>query len=292
MKSGDVSMYRRTARFLLHLKRISLSCLETGPIKRMEAGKGAEFIKAIAALSAHGGGDCPELTFRGIIDALNEGVQDDSPLYVFTDATAKDATPENIELARVMAMSKRSSVYFFATGLCGKSKYEPFEYLATETCGQIFELPKHSSDLSKMSKISKGLLGGSSCASRSGVDPFGKKKRSASSSVYKLLIDDSMEKVIVSVTTQNSGPKIDLVDPLGVSFSSGKTSLTKGAIFEVDRPKPGIWKLVVSSGAGKHSYLIKASGKTNVDFDFVFAIPRKWMSPLPISHPLIGELLL
>ena len=97
-----------------------------------------------------------------------------------------------------------------------------------------------------------------------------------------------MEKVIVSVTTQNSGATIDLKDPRGVPVSSGKTTLAKGAIFEIDHPRPGSWKLIVSLGAGKHSYAIKASSKTNVDFDFVFVIPRKRMSPLPISHPLIG----
>ena len=268
-----------------------LSCLETGPVQHVEAGpnKGKKFEKAIEALSANGGGDCPELTFRGIIDALNAGPKHGSPLYVFTDASAKDATPFNIDIARVTAMSMASSVYFFTTGLCGMSPYKPFDDLAKDTCGQIFEIPKYSSDLSKMSKITKDLLGGTTCTGGGGTGPFGKKKRSASSSVYKLPFDDSMEKVIVSVTTQNSGPMIDLKDPLGVSVSSGKTALAKGAIFEVDHPRPGIWKLIVSSGAGKHSYLIKGSSKTNLDFDFVFVIPRNKMSPLPISHPLIGE---
>ncbi len=258
----------------------------------MEAGKSNEFLKAIDGLSAGGGGDCPELTFRGIIDALNAGSKDDakSPLFVFTDATAKDATPENTLMASISAKTKGASVYFFTTGLCGMTSYKPFEDLAKETCGQMFELPKNSFDLSKMKKISKGLLASTTCSGGGGGGPLpGKKKRSASSSVYKLLFDDSMEKVIVSVTTQNSGPKIDLRDPLGIPVGSGKTPLPKGAIFEIDHPRPGTWKLIVSSGAGKHSYLIKGSSKTNVDFDFVFFIPRSSMSPLPISHPLIGE---
>ncbi|KAL9985051.1 hypothetical protein ACROYT_G007408 [Oculina patagonica] len=264
---------------------------KTGPVQHMKAGKGKEFIKAIERLRPHGGGDCPEFAFRGIIDALNEGSKDDakSPLYVFTDATAKDDNDENTMMARITAKSKGTSVYFFTTGLCGKTSYKPFEDLAKETCGQMFELPKNSFDLSKMKKISKGLLASATCSSGGGIDPFGKKRRSPRNSVYKLPFDDSMEKVIVSVTTENSRPMIDLKNPLGVSVSSGKTALPKGAIFEVDHPKPGIWKLIVSSGAGKHSYLIKGSGKTNVDFDFIFVIPRKWMSPLPISHPLVGK---
>lgn len=60
----------------------------------MKAGEGKKFIKAIETLYPHGGGDCPELAFRGIIDALEAlqtaGATGGSLLYVFTDASAKD----------------------------------------------------------------------------------------------------------------------------------------------------------------------------------------------------------
>ena len=62
----------------------------------------------------------------------------------------------------------------------------------------------------------------------------------------------------LSQLTQNTGARIDLKDPRGIPVSVGKTSLAKGAIFEIDYPRPGSWKLIVSSGAGKHSYVIKA----------------------------------
>ena len=187
-----------------------------------------------------------------------------------------------------MAFTKGASVYFFTTGLCGRASYKPFEDLASESCGQMFEIPKHSADLAKMSNITKGLLKATSCSTGIGSSLPGRKRRSANS-VYQLPFDDVMEKVIISVTTQNTRATIDLKDPRGVSVSSGKTTLAKGAIFEIDHPRPGRWRLTVSSGAGKHSYVIKASSKTNVDFDFIFVIPRRRMSPLPISHPLIGE---
>ena len=259
----------------------------------MEPGKGNEFIQEIGRLYAHAGGDCPELTLTGIHAALNEGPQDDakSSLYVFTDAIAKDALQENIDYAKTVAKVKHTSVYFFTTGLCGMTSYEPFEDLARETCGQIFELPKNGFDLSKMKKISSSLSHAETCNTGGPPPPIfpGMKRRSTSSFVHKLPFDDSMEKVIVLVTTENNGPKIDLKDPLGSTVSTGRTPLPKGVMFELNHPRPGIWKLIVSSGAGKYSYLIKGSGKTNVDFDFIFVILRKWMSPLPISHPLIGK---
>ena len=71
-------------------------------------------------------------------------------MYVFTDATAKDATEDNITEATVYAKFKRIPINFFTTGLCGRSTYKPFEDLARETCGYMFKLLS-SSDLSKLS---------------------------------------------------------------------------------------------------------------------------------------------
>ena len=255
----------------------------------MEVGQGKEFIQAIGDLSAYGGWDCPEKTFTGIGDALNEGAKDGSPLYVFTDATAKDATLDNVESVRIEADIKKASVYFFTTGhMCNTKSYKPFERLAIETSGKMFELPKNGFDLTMMQNIAKSL-------SKPNVNvqqvymPGMRRRRSINSFVHKLPFDDSMENIIVLVTTENKGIMIDLKNPLGFIVSTGKTPLPKGATFEVNDPRPGIWKLIVSSGAGKYSFLIKGSGKTNVAFDFIFVIFRKGRSPLPISHPLIGE---
>ena len=74
---------------------------------------GKDFVKAIGALSPHGGGDCLELTFRGIIDALNAHSRDGSPLYVFTDDTAKDSGAFNTDMARIMALLKGTNDLLF-----------------------------------------------------------------------------------------------------------------------------------------------------------------------------------
>lgn len=199
MVSGMVNLEGMSMNTARKLTLCMLYCLiATGPVQKMEAGKGTQFVKAIEALSPSGGGDCPELAFRGITDALNEGPQSGSPLYVFTDATAKD--DHQLDVAKVAAISQSASVYiFFTIGYCYKSSYKPYQDLASETCGQMFEIPKHSKDLATMSGITKSLLHVTSCNMRSGGSLFGRKKRSGSSD-YKLLFDDVMEKVVVSVT--------------------------------------------------------------------------------------------
>ena len=230
------------------------------------------------------------MAFKGIIEALNAGPENDSPLYIFTDAPPKDATSENIEVARNHAKLAGINVYFFATRdrRCGDpSSVKPFEDLARDTCGQVFSLPKNRADIARMKKVAKDLLGGTTCAG--GLGSFLRKKRSASPSVQILLVDDTMEKIIVSVSSENSGADINLKDPLGSFVTSGKSMLSKVTIFDVKNPTPGIWQLVVSPKAGKYTYLLKGSSKTNVVFDFIFVIPRRSGTPFPIRYPLKGK---
>lgn len=231
------------------------------------------------------------MAFTGMNEALKAGPENNSPLYVFTDAPPKDATQDDLfEQVKEGAKFAGINVYFFTTGVCSPGSIKPFEDLARETCGHMFELPKSGSDLAKMKKVTKDLLGGTTCGSFDFGFPVipGKKKRSVPISGYKLLVDDTMEKIIVSVSSEHSGAKIDLNDPLG-NPTSDKTTLSKVTIFDVDHPMPGIWRLVVAPDAGKHTYMFKGSSHSNLDFDFIFVIPRQQRSPIPIPHPLTGE---
>ena len=267
----------------------------TGPVTYKNAAQKNEFVKAIDALYHHGGGDCPEKTFKGILDAILEGPRYGSPLYVFTDATAlaKDKE-ENIHDIKDLVHEDNMgiTINFFTTGLCGKSSYEPFEELASETGGQMLKL-LNANELKKLSSSVGVTLGGTNCLAKgNSKSPSGKKRRSprGSSYTYDIPIDDSAEKIIVSVSTEKMGPSINLRDPRGALVNSGKISLSKGAIYEIPKPRPGTWKLTVSAG-GKHTYLVKGSSKTNVDFEYFFVMfPTRGRSrkPIPISHPLLG----
>ena len=226
------------------------------------------------------------MAFTGIRAALNEGPESDSPLYVFTDAPPKDVSL--LEKAKGEAKLQATAVYFFLTNGCGKeADFLPFEELASHTCGQIFELPKSRSQIAKMKRFTKVLLEGTTCSTGLQVLSVGKKKRSVAAKEYKLMVDDTMDKIIVSISSANSSPKITLEDPLGNSV--GKTTVSKVTIFEVANPKPGLWTLTVPPDAGKHTYLFKGTSKTNMDFDVIFVIPRVRGTPIPISHPLTGE---
>lgn len=266
--------------------------LERGRALKKGVGKGEQFIKEIDALGPHGGGDCPEMTFTGIKSALYKGPASGSPLYVFTDASPKDATKDLVDEVTLTAKGSSINVYFFLSNIpCGTTGADkPFKELAKKTCGQVFELPKSSADIAQMKNVTKGLLGGTVCPGAISFNPLGKRRRRATLSGYKLQVDDTMDKIIVSVSSETRKPDIKLTDPSGAPVTSGKITVGKLTIFEVDHPKPGTWSLIVPSAAGKHTYMFKASSKTNMDFDFIFVIPRLNGSPIPISYPLTGEL--
>lgn len=94
---------------------LAIYFIATGPLTFKQSTEGALFVDAINKLKARGGGDCPELTIRGILDALYEGPDWGSPLYVFTDAAAKDATPQNLEDVKSMAQYVGATINFFTT---------------------------------------------------------------------------------------------------------------------------------------------------------------------------------
>ena len=256
---------------------------------KKEPGKEDEFIEQIKTLRPYGGGDCEEMAFTGILEALKKQPVFKSPLYVFTDAPPKDLDLANDAL--IEAKTRRVHVYFFLTKDCGtEAAYKPFEKLARKTCGQVFHLPKSQSEIAKLKNFAKELLDETECMEGPGIPgqpPIRKKKRSVAVKEYKLMVDDTMEKIIISISSENSSPKITLRDPLGNSV--GKTTVSKVTIFQEANPKPGLWTLTVPPDAGKHTYLFKGTSKTNMAFNFIFVMPRLQGTPIPISNPLTGE---
>ena len=90
----------------------------------------------INALGASGGGDCPELAFAGMLDALKQGPEYGSPMFVFTDASAKDGDSSNKEELKAMAKAVDVTITFF-TRLhgCFPHGIKDYEEIARDTGG-------------------------------------------------------------------------------------------------------------------------------------------------------------
>ena len=268
----------------------------TGPVTIKNETEGDDFVTALRALRATGGGDCPELAFKGMINALESGPQPGSSMYVFTDASAKDATEDNKDTILDLAHSLDVKINFFTRGDtgCGRGGggFEPYENLASETGGLVYPL-RSSRELTKVGKlIATSLRGSTSIGSGSSGGSTSGRRRRAAETQYPISVDDSVESLTISVTTQNSGASISLVDPSGNTVTLGRVLLLKGVVYNIAKPVTGVYRLIVPASVGKHKYQVNAVSGLNIDFGhyYVFVAKRGRRIPVPLEQPLQGFL--
>lgn len=94
-------------------------------------------------LQVFGGGDCQELAFTGMLDALKEGPDYGSPMFVFTDASAKDADLSNKEEVKAMAKATDATITFFThPDGCSPEGIKDYEEIARDTGGRKASCPE------------------------------------------------------------------------------------------------------------------------------------------------------
>ena len=113
---------------------------DVGPVSRTR--NPLDFERELHNIRIHGGGDCPEMSIYAIREALLLSL-DNSYIYVFTDARAKDFryTPEVLQIIQ----QKKSQVIFVLTGDCGDRTadgYKSYEQIAAVSSGQVYQFRK------------------------------------------------------------------------------------------------------------------------------------------------------
>lgn len=72
-----------------------------------------------------------------MLDALKEGPEYGSPMFVFTDASAKDANSSNKEELKAMARASDVTITFFTRlGGCSTDGITDYEEIARDTGGR------------------------------------------------------------------------------------------------------------------------------------------------------------
>ncbi len=254
----------------------------------------AEFLRAIKALRAHSvnsNGDCPEMAFTGMKEALYEGPQQGSSMYVFTDAPPKDATKDNNDIVRDFAAIYDVKINFFIRESCDPSiAFQPYRDLATDTNGILYTL-KNSFELKKLGDtlIKSGLTVTTPLMSKDWGWVSGRRRRSTNVN-YSIPVDDSIEKMSLVVTAQNSGNGISLIDPKGNTVIVGSLPLDKGMVYDIERPITGAYTLIVPASAGDHKLRVNGVSEINVDFGHYYvAVARRGSRiPVPLDQPLQG----
>lgn len=144
-----------------------------------------------------------------------------SPMFVFTDATAKDYNKINMENLLDEAYSNEININFFVrNNPCHQQSYKPYEELAEKTCGQMIYLPS-SAFLTHLTGLAEKSLLGKTCleAGGFGYGPGKRRKRAAGDSVYYITVDDITDSVMITVRTAKDSPVVTLAKPNGAVVS-------------------------------------------------------------------------
>ncbi|KAL9960310.1 hypothetical protein ACROYT_G033755 [Oculina patagonica] len=267
-----------------------------GQLVIKEDGEARDFVQAINALRAHSGGDCPEYTFEGMLNALGQDPLFGSPMYVFTDAGPKDATKENIEEVKLLAEGSEITINFLTTGSCRGGHIHPaFLELAEFTSGQALLL-KDAAEVEKLKDAIRKALEGTTIISFGSTMSARKKRSSGGQRRYRFPVDDSMESITISVKTtrRTNGHGITLRDPTGALVTAEKVILSQVSVYQIANPVKGNWILEISgSTTGEHEFYVKSSSGTNIDFKHFFVIPigrgRRKVEVL-FPNPIAGKL--
>lgn len=233
------------------------------------------------SLFASGGGDCPELSMSGTLRAVN-AAPGGSQLYVFTDASSKDAALFGNVITQ--AIAKSITITFITFGSC--SPIDPAYYaIARQTGGQLFALERSTTETEKIFGLVTPFVLGTPKTLLAAKGALGGARS------FALPVDTSMGSLQVSLALDSASAR--LFDPAGHEIVPGApgvtiTALTGGKLIAITTPAPGAWRLDLT---GVGTYDISVSGNSTLElnrFEFVESRGREGhLGLFPIkSQPL------
>ena len=218
-----------------------------------------EFKSRLSSLFAGTGGDCPERSMGGMLNAL-AATDEGGTLFSFTDASAKDSS--QAEAVAALAASKNIKVVPVLLGSC--SPYDPAYFrVAEESGGQVFILTLD--DVSEVSKLADFFVRSNAVdiASIRG-------ELTGDAQTLSIPVDSALSMVTFSVAQSPMGV---LRRPDGTDVlpgDPGVVSSTAGYISVVD-PQPGEWTLEMCC-SGPFTLLV--TGESELDlYSFAFTEP-------------------
>lgn len=206
----------------------------------------------VNSLFASGGGDCPELSMSGMLNAIDASSAGSS-LYLFTDATAKDSSLQGNVIAAARAKDITMHAYLF--GSC--SPIDPaYHAMTSETGGQLLLLNRTTSETEKLFDLITPSLTGD-------LQPiFISQSNLSGTKEITIPIDSSVSNAVFSIGMDVKG-EIKLIDPNGIEIV-GFTDISSGRIFSINTPVSGLWTIKITGNGG---VTISVSGNSEIEFD-------------------------
>lgn len=205
------------------------------------------------SLSAFGGGDCREPTFKGVIEAIDKGLPYTvSPMYVFTDAPSKTLGHYTSDEAIGLSLEYIIPINFFFSryGCSDPSKDSDYKFAVQDTGGTelFFRSPL---SFAKTEGLVKADMDGSAIISSGGG------RGVTSSPRIEFPVDSSMKRIVVAVSASSNDGLLSLVDPSGNSATS-LLRLYKGKLWVIENPANGTWALTAQSNVQDLVYMVNA----------------------------------
>ena len=220
-----------------------------------------EFKQAINGLGASAGGDCPELAFMAILQALERFDEAGGELLVFTDATVKDGSLAGAVVS--LAQQRNVKITMMLSGSC--SPIDPDYYrISRETGGQSFVISE--SDAFEATKLADFAVRPDS------VDiAHINANLSATPATYTVPVDSTLTSVTFAVSgsasttiTRPNGNVVQVTDP-GVQSAN----ISGGKVLSIANPTAGTWSITVQ---GDGEFTIRVLGESPLQFSSFDAV--------------------
>ncbi|XP_057290819.1 von Willebrand factor A domain-containing protein 7-like [Hydractinia symbiolongicarpus] len=266
-----------------------------GPVTKRASSQLEQCVNDIAALRAHGGDDCPEHSYGGMIEALKSQPKFGSSMFVFTDASAKDATLENSLTLKSLAESQSITINFLLTDgqscLEGDTKYKEIAdltggpvvfllfYLSWKyfSLGHVFSLKEK--ELPNLVAYVKSSLF---------IDTSIAVKGKSESTKETFQVDSNIFILIITVTVTNNADSVTLLTPNNSPYTQNITTISNIKIFEVVNPVPGEWSITYEDAVGNLTFGVEAISKEPIEFSFNMQAEVKGTT-YAVFNPIDGQ---
>ncbi len=257
----------------------------------------SDLLAAVYKITVDGGGDCPELSMKGLSNAI-AAAYENTTLYSFTDTDSKDsylmdgvvkqANDKHITISAKIngkcSMSSSSSMTDSGQVTPNTLTHRPlsvnpmaavtsdsidptYVYVTSQTGGQVFT--KSDDATAVLNAIEPSLTGTPQFILKVQAD------LNNSSKDYTFPVDTSINRLIFSVVVNGTG-NVVISRPDGSIVTAGDSGVTyttsgSGIVFvSVANPAIGMWKLDISI-TGEGSYDAIVYGNSSINFS-IFAV--------------------
>lgn len=226
-------------------------------------------LSRVQALNASGGGDCPELSQGGLLQAVDASLPN-STLFLFTDATAKDSGAANAVIAK--AREKSIVINYALSGSCSPID-QAYVRGAAETGGFLISMTRAASDVTKLLPLFLAQARGnltriiSSAGTLAGVESVTAPVDSTARGLVVVVNTAAANTVAVR---RPSGVLVAPGDPDAsiatvqdfVQSPSGGFILTRGTVVTINAPATGAWRIELT---GSGAYAVSASANSPLE---------------------------